>query len=49
MPEKRKWGRPKMRFTNAMREREDMAVVEVTEKDAEDKTKWRWRMRCGDP
>ena len=27
--------------------REDMAVVEVT-KDAEDRTKWRWKIRFGD-
>ena len=26
--------------------REDMAVVEVTEEDAEDRTKWRWKIRC---
>ena len=36
---KRKQGRPKMRFMDAMRE--DMAVVEVTEDDAEDRTEWR--------
>ena len=29
--------------------REDMAVVEVTEEDADDRNKWRWEMRCGDP
>ena len=29
--------------------REDMAVVEVTEEDAEDRTEWRWRIHCGDP
>ena len=26
-----------------------MAVVEVTEDDAEDRIKWRWKIRCGDP
>ena len=29
--------------------REDMAVVEVTEEDREDRIKQRWRIRCGDP
>ena len=29
--------------------KEDMAEVEVTEDDAEDRTKWRWKIRCGDP
>ena len=29
--------------------REDMAVVEVTEEDADDRTKWRRKIRCGDP
>ena len=27
----------------------DMAVVEVTEEDAEDRTEWRWKIRCGNP
>ena len=43
---KRKWGRPKRRFMDAVRE--DVAVVEVTEEDTEDRTKWRWKIRCGD-
>ena len=29
--------------------REDMAVVEVTEENAEDRIKWRWKICCGDP
>ena len=29
--------------------KEDMAVVEVTEEDTEETTKWRWKIRCGDP
>ena len=29
--------------------REDMAVVEVTEQDAEDSTEWRWKIRNDDP
>ena len=28
---------------------EDVAVVEVTEEDAEDRTEWRWKIRSGDP
>ena len=32
---------------NAMRE--DMAVVEMTEEHAEDRTEWRWKIRCCDP
>ena len=28
--------------------RDDMALVEVTEDDAEDRTKCRWDIRCGD-
>ena len=29
--------------------KEEMAVAEVTEEDAEDKTEWRWKIRFGDP
>ena len=29
--------------------REDMIVVEVTEDDADDRTKWGWKICCGDP
>ena len=32
--------------------KEDMAEVEVTEEDTEDRNKsnnWRWKIRCGDP
>lgn len=28
---------------------EDMRVVGVEEEDAEDRAKWRWMIRCGDP
>ena len=35
-------GRPKRMYMDAVRE--DMAVVEVTEEDAEDRTKWRWKI-----
>ena len=41
-----KRGRPKSRFMDAVRE--DMAVVEVTEQDAEDRTEWRWEIRNDD-
>ena len=37
---------PKMRYMDAVRE--VMAVVEVTEEDAKNKTKRRWKMHCGD-
>ena len=39
LPGTRKWTRPRQRFMDAVRE--DMAVVEVTEEDAEDRSKWR--------
>ena len=42
LPGKTKRGRPKRRFMDAVRE--DMAVVEVTEEDAE----WRWKICCGE-
>ena len=29
--------------------KEDMAEVEVTEEDTEDRNNWRWKIRCGDP
>ena len=36
-------GSPKMRFMVAVRD--NMAVVEVTEEDAEDRANWRWKIR----
>ena len=45
-PRKSKRGTPKRRFMDAVRE--DMSVVEVTDEDAEDRTEWRWKIRCGD-
>ena len=42
LPGKRKQGRHKRRFTDAVRE--DMAVVEVTEEDADDRSKRRWKI-----
>ena len=29
--------------------KEDMAEVEVTEEDTEDRKNWRWKIRCTDP
>ena len=48
LPGKRKRGRPKRRFMDAMTE--DMAEVEVPEEDTEDRNNWRWKICCcGDP
>ena len=47
LPRKRKRGRPKRRFMDVVKE--DMTEVEVTEEDAEDRSNWRWKIRCGDP
>ena len=44
---KRKRERPKRRLMNVLKE--DMAEVEVTEEDTEDRNNWRWKIRCGDP
>ena len=46
LPGRRKRGRPKW-FMDAVRE--DMVMVEEAEGGAEDRTKWRWKIRCGDP
>ena len=29
--------------------KDDMAEVEVTEEDTEDRNNWIWKIRCGDP
>ena len=47
LPGKRKRGRPKRRFMDAARE--DMAVVEVMEEDAEVRIKWRWKILFANP
>ena len=47
LPGKKKRGRPKRRFMDVVKE--DMAEVEVTEEDTEDRSNWRWKIRCGDP
>ena len=48
LPGKRKRGRPKRRFMDVVKE--DLAEVEVTDGGgSEDKSNWRWKIRCGDP
>ena len=46
-PGRRRGGRPKRRFMDEVRA--DMRVVGVTMEDVEDRVKWRWVIRCGDP
>ena len=46
LPGKRKLGRPKRRFMDVVKE--DMAEVEVTGEETEDKNNWRRKIRCGD-
>ena len=46
LPGKRKWGRPKRRFNHVVKE--DIAEAEGTEEDAEDRTKWRWKIFTGE-
>ena len=44
LPGKREiWGRPKSRFMNIVKE--DMAEVEVTEEDTENRSNWRRKIR----
>ncbi len=47
LPGRRRRGRPKRRFMDAVKE--DMQVVGVTEEDVADRTRWRKTIRCGDP
>ena len=44
---KRKLGRPKRKFMDVVKE--EMAEIEVTEKDTEDRNNWRRKIHCGDP
>ena len=46
LPGNRKRRRPKRRFIDVVKE--DMAEVEVTEEDTEDRSNWTWKIRCGD-
>ena len=47
LPGKRKRGTPQRRFMDDVRE--EMAEVEVTEEDTEDRNNWRRKIPCGDP
>ena len=47
LPGKRKRGRPKRRFMDVVKE--DMAEVEVKEEDADDRSNWILKIRCGAP
>ena len=49
LPGKRKRGRPKRRFMDVVKLKEDMAEVEVTEEDTVDRNNWRRKIRCGGP
>ena len=44
---KQKRGRPKRRWKDCIQE--DMKILGLCEKDAEDRVKWRNSIRCGDP
>ena len=47
LPGKRRRGRPKRRFLDAVKE--DMREVGVKETDVEDRKMWRMMIRCGHP
>ena len=47
LPGKRKRGRPKRRYIDALVE--DMKAAGVQEIDTQDRTKWKQSIRCGDP
>ena len=47
LPGRRRRGRPKRRFMDAVKE--DMNLVGVVEDDAQDRARWRRLIRCGDP
>ena len=47
LPVKRQWRRSKKEVYGVVKE--DMAEVEVTEKDTEDRINWRSKILCGDP
>ena len=40
-------GGPKRRFMDVVRE--NMTSAGIREKDAEDRVRWGWMIRCGDP
>ena len=47
LPGDRKRRMPERRYVDAVSKH--MALVEVMEDDAEDRTKWRWKIRCSSP
>ena len=47
VPDRRPGGGPKRRFMDV--EKEDIKLVCVREKDAEDRVRWRQKNRCGNP
>ncbi len=47
LPDKREGGRPNRRFMDVVTV--DMLAVGVTVEGAENRTKWKWMMYCGDP
>ena len=47
LPGRRRRGRPKRRFMDAVKE--DMSMVGVVEDDAQDRARWKRLTRCGDP
>ena len=47
LPRKMKRGRSKRRCMDVVRE--GMRVVELTEKEADYRTKWKWESRYGNP
>lgn len=47
LPGRRHRGRPKRRYMDAIKE--DMKLVGGSEKDIEDRVRWRQMIRCGDP
>ena len=47
LPGKRRRGRPKRRYMDAVKE--DMEEVGAVEEDAEDRMRWKRLIRCGDP
>ena len=47
LPGERRSGRPKQRFMDAVRE--DMQVAGVSDEEAENSSRWKQTIHCGDP
>ena len=47
MPGRRRRGRPKRRFVDAVKE--DMQMMGAVEEEVQDRARWRRVIRCGDP